>query len=96
MEALEPSLSRTLRSFAREGVSPSRMLREVVRQLGQDLADRPFLVRLLSTAFQFEEGEGHVIFGWLPDGTGELNDTQIDYHLSKRIQATRPRWDAIR
>jgi hypothetical protein len=93
MEALEHDLSDVLRAFAREGVPPSRMLREVVGRAGRDRADRQFLARLLAAAFRFEEGEGHVVFGWFPDGTGELTDGQLDYHLSKRIQAARPRWD---
>lgn len=93
MEVLEHDLAATLRNLAREGVSPAQMLREVIRQVGQDRADRQFLVRLVSSAFRFEEGEGYVIFGWLPDGTGELSDTQLDYHLSKRIHTARPQWD---
>jgi hypothetical protein len=94
MEPLEQELSRTLRTSAREGVAPSRMLREVVQRVGGDRADRQFLVRLVSTTFKFEEGEGYVVFGWLPDGTGDLSDAQLDHHLSKRIQAARPQWDA--
>lgn len=93
MEPLDQDLSRALQAFAREGMPPSRMLREVVGRVGQDRADRQFLVRVVSDTFRFFEGEGYVIFGWLPDGTGELSDTQLDYHLSKRIQAARPQWD---
>ena len=93
MESLELDLSHTLRAFAREGMPPSQMLREVVQRVGQDRADRQFLVRLISSAFQFVEGEGYVVFGWFPDETGELSDRQLDYHLSKRIQAARSRWD---
>ena len=94
MEPQEQDLSDTLRTFAREDIPPSRMLREIVRRLGHDRADRQFLVRFLSATFHFAEGEGYVIFGWLPDGTGELSDSQLDYHLSKRIRAARPEWDA--
>lgn len=94
MATLEQDLSHALRELAREGVPPSEMLREAVRRVGQDRADRQFLVRLVSDAFRFAEGEGYVIFGWLPDGTGSLTDSQINYHLSKRIQAARPHWDA--
>ena len=86
-------LSHTLRAFAGAGMPPSQMLREVVQRVGQDRADRQFLVRLISRTFQFVEGEGYVVFGWLPDGTGELSDSQLNYHLSKRIQAARSQWD---
>jgi hypothetical protein len=96
METLEQELSQSLREFARRGVAPSFMLREVIRQVGEDRADRQFLVRLVSAAFQFREGEGYVIFGWLPDGSGHLSDTQLDYQLSKRIQTARSQWDITR
>ena len=91
---MEQDLTHALRTLAREGVPPSRMLREVVWSVGSERADRQLLVRVVSAAFRFTEGEGYVIFGWLPDGTGELSDSQLDYHLSKRIQAARPQWDS--
>ncbi|MBY0459076.1 MAG: hypothetical protein K2V38_17205 [Gemmataceae bacterium] len=93
MDPLEHDLADTLRVLARESVAPSQMLREVVRRAGPDRADRQFLVRVVSAAFRFVEGEGYVVFGWLPDGTGGLSDSQLDYHLSKRIRAARPLWD---
>ncbi len=95
METLERALSQTLRTFARDGVAPSGMLREVVALVGQDRADRQFLVRLFSEAFRFTDGEGQVIFGWRPDGSGFLTDTQLDGHLGKRIHAARARWDTL-
>lgn len=94
MKPLAQDLPDALRTLAREGMAPSRMLREVVRRVGEDRSDRQFLVRLISDAFRFEEGEGYVVFGWLPDGTGALSDGQLDYHLAKRIETARPQWDA--
>lgn len=70
------------------------MLRDIVERVGAEHADRQWLVRLVSAAFQFGEGEGYVVFGWLPDGSGHLTDAQLDCHLGKRIQAVRPLWDA--
>jgi hypothetical protein len=96
METLERTLSQTLRKLAREGVVPSAMLREAVRQAGSERADRQFLASLFADAFQFVEGEGHVIFGWMPDEAGALSDAQLDGHLSKRINAARPRWESLR
>jgi hypothetical protein len=93
MESLEPELIDTIRAFARKGILPSQILREIVRLVSEDRADRQFLTRAVSTAFRFTEGEGYVVFGWLPDGTGGLSDRQLDYQLSKHIQAARPRWD---
>src|SRR4051812_17877614 len=89
----ELNLSDELRTSARAGVSPSRMLRDLVSRVGPARGDRQFLVRLVSDAFQFSEGEGYVVFGWLPDGSGELSDGQLDALLSRRIQAARPQWD---
>lgn len=91
----EATLTRIVRGLARAGVAPSNMLREVVRRVGHGRADRQYLVRLVSDAFHFREGEGHVIFGWQPDGSGELTDAQLDHHLGKRIQAARPAWDGV-
>lgn len=93
MGTLEQTLTDELRIAARAGESPARMLRDVVHRIGTERADRQFLVRLVSDAFQFAEGEGYVVFGWLPEGGGELSDTQLDALLGKRIQAARPRWD---
>ena len=69
------------------------MLRALVAQLGPETADRPLLVRYFSAAFCFTEGQGYKIFGWFPDGTGALQDSDIDTLLSKRIQETRAEWD---
>ena len=94
MNTPEPILLDELRTFARAGVPPSHMLREVVRRVGPQRGDRQFLVRLVSDAFLFREGEGFVVFGWQPDASGELSDHQLDSLLSRRIQAARPRWEA--
>jgi hypothetical protein len=51
------------------------------------------MVRYFSEAFRFTEGQAYTIFGWLPDGTGKLADSTLDYLLSKRIQQTRGEWD---
>jgi hypothetical protein len=82
-----------LRSMARRGEQPSAMLRAIVAELGAETADRPLIVRYFSTAFCFSEGQGYKIFGWFPDGTGALSDSDIDSLLSKRIQETRTAWD---
>ncbi len=83
-----------LRSRARRGEQPSGLLRAVVAELGAEEADRPHLVRYFSTAFCFTEGQAYKIFSWFPDGTGALQDKDIDNLLFKRIQETRPSWDS--
>jgi len=82
-----------LRAMARRGELPAVMLRAIVAQLGPGTANRPLLVRYFSTAFCFTEGQGYKIFSWFPDGTGALQDSDIDCLLSQRIQETRSEWD---
>jgi hypothetical protein len=79
--------------MAQGGEQPSVMLRTVVAELGPETADRPLLVRYFSAAFCFTEGQGYKIFGWFPDDTGALKDSDIDGLLFRRIQETRAEWD---
>jgi hypothetical protein len=84
-----------LRSMASEGVAPSAMLRRLIAHhaMPEASVDRNMLVQYFSEAFSFADGEAYPIFGWRPDGTGELKDANIDYLLTKRIQRTRSEWD---
>jgi hypothetical protein len=82
-----------LRSMARRGEQPSVMMRALIAQLGPQTDERPLLVRYFSTAFCFTQGQGYKIFGWFPDGTGELKDSDVDRLLFGRIQETRTEWD---
>src|ERR1700730_5155826 len=91
--SLRGDLVEMLRSMARRDEQPSVMLRTMVAQLGPEIADRPLLVMYISAAFYFTEGQGYPIFGWFPDGKGELKDSDIDRIMSKRIQETRAEWD---
>lgn len=93
MMSLRLDLVEKLRSKARRGERPSAMLREVVAELGPEGADRPLLVQYFSTAFCFTEGQAYKIFGWFPDGTGALKDSDLDDLLFHRIQETRAEWD---
>jgi hypothetical protein len=82
-----------LRSMARGGGRPSAMLREIVSGVAPQEADRQLLVRYFSEAFCLTEGQAYHIFGWFPDGTGQLKDSDIDYLLAERIRQTRAEWD---
>jgi hypothetical protein len=93
MLTLRKNVIEILRSMARRGEQPSAMLRAVVAELGDESADRPVLVRYFSTAFCFTEGQGYKIFGWFPDDTGSLKDSDINDLLGKRIEEMRPEWD---
>jgi hypothetical protein len=90
---LRNDLIETLRSMARRGDNPSAMLHAIVAVLGPGAAHRPVLVRYFSEAFCFREGQACKIFGWFPDGTGTLKDSDLDSLLSGRIQETRAEWD---
>jgi hypothetical protein len=93
MMILRLDLVERLRSMARKEEKPSTMLRKVVTELGAEAADRPLLVRYVSTAFCFTEGQAYKIFGWFPDGTGALKDSDLDDLLFHRIQEARAEWD---
>lgn len=79
--------------MASRGLSPSIMLRQIMGQFGSTAPDRQTLVRYFSEAFCFTEGQAHPIFGWFPDGTGRLKDTDLDHVLGKRIEQTRGAWE---
>ncbi len=55
--------------------------------------DRNLLVQYFSEAFCFSDGQAYPIFGWLPDGTGELKDSDIDDLLTRRINQARSNWE---
>jgi hypothetical protein len=79
--------------MSRRGDQPSALLRAIISYLSPATADRIVLVRYFTAAFAFTEGEGYPIFGWFPDGSGELKDADIDRIMSKRIQQNRTQWD---
>jgi hypothetical protein len=102
MEALDLDLVKSLRVLARNGEPPSAMLRRVLAhllagrtpdQLTAD--DRINLVGYFTAAFCFQEGQGSPIFGWYPDGRGELKDADIDRIMSRRIEKTCTDWQSV-
>jgi hypothetical protein len=93
MDSLDPELVDRLRAMARRGDTPSAMLRAAISHLSPAAVDRLLLVSYFSAAFSFRDGQGHPIFGWFPDGSGELKDPDIDRIMSRRIRQTQPAWD---
>ncbi len=84
-----------VRSLARAGQQPSEILRTLVANKssgGDGEVDRNLLVQCFSEAFCFADGQAYPIFGWLPDGMGELIDAVIDELLAKRIRQTWSAW----
>ena len=93
MNSLEAELTDTLLSMAQREERPSAMLYAILSRLSPTPVDRLLLVHYFSRSFCFTEGQGHPIFGWFPDGHGELTDADIDRIMSKRMQQTRVEWD---
>jgi hypothetical protein len=98
MFGTQPPMVLTLRAMAREGVAPSAMLRRLIADhwpevAGPNVIDRNLLVQYFAEAFCFRDGEAYPVFGWRPDGTGELKDSDLDRLLTKRIQRTRDPWE---
>ncbi len=83
----------TLRSMALNGSKPSEMLRKIITYHPSEMLERSVFARYFKEAFCFLEGEYSPIHGWLPDGTGELNDSNIDYLMTKRIQKNKSVWE---
>ena len=85
----------SLRSMALRGMAPSQMLRTIISSLAPKTPDRQALVRYFTEAFCFTEGQAYPIFGWLPDGTGPLQDADLEYLLTKRIRQTQCDWEGV-
>lgn len=81
-----------LRSMALAGRDPSEMLRTIIRYHTDEALDRNIFYQYFAEAFCFSEGEASPLFGWLPDGTGELQDSNIDYLMTKRIRKNKDVW----
>jgi hypothetical protein len=99
MFGTQPELVVALRSMYRNGRQPAEMLRALIAKRAPEEAgssvDRNSLVQYFSEAFCFSDGQAYPIFGWLPDGTGELQDADIDSLLTKRIDKTRKEWEQV-
>lgn len=95
MFGTRPEIVCLLRCMANGNLSPSEMLKTIVsRHLGETLHKVVFY-RYFTEAFCFDEGEASPLFGWLPDGTGELQDVDIDRLRSKRIEKSRTAWESM-
>jgi hypothetical protein len=82
-----------LRSMALQGGEPSEMLRTIISRHPDEMLDRNIFYQYFTEAFCFSEGEASPLFGWLPDGTGELKDSNIDYLMTRRIQKNKNVWE---
>ena len=85
-----------LRSMAVNDCKPSEMLRTIISRHPAELLDRNLFYQYFIETFCFSEGEASPLFGWLPDGAGELNDSDIDYLMAKRIEKNKSAWENAR
>ncbi|HYV34160.1 MAG TPA: hypothetical protein VE988_00565 [Gemmataceae bacterium] len=92
MNQLRKEVVDSLRCKARSGISPSQLLRELI-SIAPESPDPLWMVQSFAEVFCFTEGQSYPIFGWLPDGTGRLKDSDLDYLLAKRIERNRINWD---
>jgi hypothetical protein len=82
-----------LRSMAVAGCKPSDMLRMILSRHPGEMLDKDVFYQYFIETFCFSEGEASPLFGWLPDGTGELKDSNIDNLMNKRIQKNKGVWE---
>jgi hypothetical protein len=67
----------------REGTPPSQLLRDVALHYPE--ASVPDLMELLQKALSLSYTDVQCIGGWWHDGTGELDDRQLDSFLTDAI-----------
>jgi hypothetical protein len=72
---------------------PSEMRRMVISRHTSDMLDKNAFYQYFIEAICFSEGEASPLFGWLPNGTGELQDSNIDYLMTRRIQKNKGIWE---
>jgi hypothetical protein len=97
MFGTQPELVLALRAMARQGSKPSEMVREILSHCKSEgeSVDRNLLVQYFSEAFCLSDGQAYPLFGWLPGGSGELQDSDIDELLGKRIQQAQGDWKQV-
>ncbi len=82
-----------LRSMAINGCKPSELLQTIISHHPDETLMKNTFCQYFTEAFCFSEGEASPLFGWLPDGTGELKDSNIDYLMTKRILKNKSVWE---
>jgi hypothetical protein len=85
----QPELVFQLRAMWRAGSPASALLRLLDKR---GLTTVP-MIQMFEVTFGLATGEASPIGGWFADGTGELNDEQVDRLLAAVIEAQRSGWD---
>lgn len=95
MEQLNPVLVQQLRGMAKQGLTPSRMLREIVTELAPSVPHKLTLIKYLQEAFCLSLQEASPVAGWAPDATGELSDARLDEFVMPEIAKRRCEWESL-
>ena len=93
MNDFDPTIIERLRDMARQGDTAPQMLREVERRLAPFPPHFLTLVRYLREAFSLSVGQVKSMSGWLPNGFGELSDSELNEILMPEIMRNRDEWD---
>jgi len=84
-----------LRSMALTQCKPSEMLHHIISCHPSERLTRNVFYQYFTEAFCFSEGEASPLYGWLPDGTGELKDSNIDDLMTRRIEKNKNAWKVV-
>ena len=92
MELLDDERIKKVREMARSGDAPSTMLRMIISALPSAREDQILVVRYFAAAFYFKDGQAHPIHGWFPVDSGQLEDSDVDRIMLRRMEQTREEW----
>jgi len=93
MEKINPAMVEHLRVMARQGHTPSQILRELIRRLAAEKPHKVTLVQYMREAFCLTLRQASPIGGWADDGSAELSDDKIDHFILPEIEQNRSRWN---
>jgi hypothetical protein len=86
MLEIQPEIVSSLREMAGRGVTPSRMLREILGRFDLEEPRAGFLVWYCHEAFGLQVYQMNAIFNWDIFGTGGFNDGQVDHFLGRHLK----------
>lgn len=81
-----------MRDKYRQGVRPSELLKDYIGNCPRDLS-KIWWIAIIRESFALSLEQAHPIAGWAPDGTGKLQDEQLDGFLIPEIEGSRKLWD---
>lgn len=89
IEEFDPDILGFVRRLAKDGTSPSGILRELLGRLNPSSPQSVPLFAYFREAFQLSFSQASPIFGWLGASLNELDDADIDRLLGPAIESTR-------